>query len=47
MNGGKFFFAQVMKLDEDLGPDLKRTVFALDTTNNNTTTIGRCLSLFD
>ena len=36
-----FFFAQVMKLDEDLGLDLKKSVFAL---NDTTTTIGRSVS---
>ena len=40
-----FFFAQVMKLDEELGLDRKNTVFALDDTT--TTITGRCLSLID
>ena len=43
MNVGKFFFAQIMKSDEDFGLDLKNTGFALDAT----TITGRCLSLFD
>jgi hypothetical protein len=46
MNVGKFFFAQIMKLDEVLGLDRTKTIFALDTTTT-ITTIGRCLSLFD